>query len=60
MTNVTGGQTVRNPWPMIGGCASSTCREGEDFIRPIYGKEGDVIEIDTLSELQELDPVYRF
>ena len=23
-------------------------------------KEGDVIEIDTLSELQELDPVYRF
>ena len=43
MTNVTGGQTVRNPWPMIGGCASSTCREGEDFIRPIYGKEGDVI-----------------
>ena len=43
MTNVTGGQTVRNPWPMIGGCASSTCREGEDFIRPIYGKESDVI-----------------
>ena len=23
-------------------------------------KAGDVIEIDTLSELQELDPVYRF
>ena len=43
VTNVTGGQTVRNPWPMIGGVASSTCREGEDFLRPIYGEEGDVI-----------------
>ena len=43
VTNVTGGQTVRNPWPMIGGVASSTCREGEDFIRPIHGEPGDVI-----------------
>lgn len=43
VTNVTGGQTVRNPWPMIGGCATSTCREGEDFLRPVYGKEGDVL-----------------
>ena len=43
MTNVTGGQTVRNPWPMIGGVASSTCREGEDFIRPVHGEPGDVI-----------------
>ena len=42
VTNVTGGQTVRNPWPMIGGVASSTCRE-EDFIRPVKGEEGDVI-----------------
>lgn len=43
VTNVTGGQTVRNPWPMIGGVASSTCQEGVDFIRPIYGQPGDVI-----------------
>lgn len=43
VTNVTGGQTVRNPWPMIGGVASSTCREGEDFIRPVHGEPGDVI-----------------
>ena len=43
VTNVTGGQTVRNPWPMIGGVASSTCRENEDFIRPVHGKVGDVI-----------------
>ena len=43
VTNVTGGQTVRNPWPMIGGVASSTCREDIDFIRPVHGQPGDVI-----------------
>jgi len=31
-TAVTGGQTVKNPWPIIGGVAKSVCRE-EDFIR---------------------------
>lgn len=40
VTNVTGGQTVRNPWPMIGGVASSTCRENDDFIRPVHGQSG--------------------
>lgn len=43
VTNVTGGQTVRNPWPMIGGVACSTCREDEDFIRPVHGQVGDVL-----------------
>ncbi|XP_077501774.1 inactive selenide, water dikinase-like protein isoform X2 [Amblyomma americanum] len=28
-TMVTGGQTMLNPWPMIGGVASSVCRESE-------------------------------
>ena len=32
----------------------------EFYIEARECKEGDVIEIDTLSELQELDPVYRF
>ena len=43
VTNVTGGQTVRNPWPMIGGVASSTCQEDVDFIRPVRGQPGDVL-----------------
>ncbi|KAK8768595.1 hypothetical protein V5799_014941 [Amblyomma americanum] len=28
-TRVTGGETMLNPWPMIGGVASSVCRESE-------------------------------
>ena len=43
VTNVTGGQTVRNPWPMIGGVACSMCREDVDFIRPVHGQVGDVL-----------------
>ena len=31
--SVTGGQTVKNPWPIIGGVASATVREGE-LVRP--------------------------
>lgn len=41
-TNVTGGQTVINPWPMIGGEASALCGESE-FIRPAHAVAGDVI-----------------
>ena len=36
---VTGGQTIVNPWPILGGCAKSVCRE-KDFIRPDGGKAG--------------------
>lgn len=32
----------------------------EFYIEPRPCQEGDVIEIDTLTELQELDPVYKF
>jgi len=41
-TQVTGGQTVMNPWPIIGGVAKSICKE-KDFIMPINAVDGDVI-----------------
>lgn len=41
-TRVTGGQTVLNPWPMIGGVASAVCRES-DIISPDNARAGDVL-----------------
>lgn len=41
-TSVTGGQTVKNPWPIIGGVAFSLCSEAE-FIRPVHAVAGDVL-----------------
>jgi len=41
-TSITGGQTVLNPWPIIGGSATSVCRE-EDFIMPVNAVPGDVL-----------------
>lgn len=41
-TKITGGQTVLNPWPIIGGVATSVCKE-EDFIRPENAVDGDVL-----------------
>lgn len=41
-TKVTGGQSVMNPWPIIGGVATSTCLE-KDFIRPENAQPGDVL-----------------
>lgn len=41
-TCVTGGQTVRNPWPIIGGMATSVCSE-QEFIMPVSAVDGDVI-----------------
>jgi len=38
----TGGQTVRNPWPIIGGTAMSACSEKE-FIYPTSAVVGDVL-----------------
>lgn len=40
--SVTGGQTVRNPWPIIGGVATSVVRE-EDLVRPGGARAGDVL-----------------
>lgn len=41
-TKITGGQTVKNPWPIIGGVASSVCKKNE-FIMPENAVDGDVI-----------------
>lgn len=40
--SVTGGQTVNNPWPIIGGVASSVVRE-EDLLRPHGAAVGDIL-----------------
>jgi selenide,water dikinase len=40
--SVTGGQTVKNPWPIIGGVASATVRE-EELVRPGRAAPGDVL-----------------
>lgn len=41
-TVVSGGQTVKNPWPIIGGTATAVCSE-EEFIRPEHVVPGDVL-----------------
>lgn len=41
-TKVTGGQSVMNPWPIIGGVATSVCKT-KDFILPENIVEGDVL-----------------
>lgn len=41
-TTVTGGQTVVNPWPIIGGVAQSVCKMNE-IIMPVNAVAGDVI-----------------
>jgi len=41
-TKVTGGQSVMNPWPIIGGVATSVCKS-KDFILPENIVEGDVL-----------------
>lgn len=41
-TVVTGGQTVLNPWPVIGGVATSICRDGE-YTKSNGAQVGDVV-----------------
>ena len=41
-TSVTGGQTVLNPWPVIGGVATSIVAEGE-FVPSDGARPGDVV-----------------
>lgn len=40
--NVTGGQSIQNPWPLIGGTAMTVCTDGE-IIRPEGLVVGDVL-----------------
>ena len=41
-TSVNGGQTVFNPWVIVGGVASSVCADHE-YIVPNGGRPGDVL-----------------
>eukprot|EP00055_Hartaetosiga_balthica_P000381 m.136368 g.136368 ORF g.136368 m.136368 type:complete len:303 (+) comp10639_c0_seq1:233-1141(+) len=41
-TTVNGGQTVLNPWTIVGGVASYVAKDGE-FIEPTGAEEGDVL-----------------
>jgi len=41
-TQVSGGQSIVNPWPIIGGVAKSICKK-EDILMPVGAVEGDVI-----------------
>jgi selenide,water dikinase len=41
-SEVTGGQSVLNPWPIIGGTATSVCT-AEELIMPVNAVPGDVI-----------------
>jgi selenide, water dikinase len=41
-TKITGGQTVMNPWPMIGGVANVMVLKNE-YVRPNNGQPGDLI-----------------
>lgn len=43
-TRVTGGQTVLNPWPIIGGTAVS-CLRKDQVVMPISAKEGAVLVV---------------
>jgi hypothetical protein len=40
-SKVVGGQTVHNPWPIIGGVAQAIVSDSE-FILPELGEAGDV------------------
>jgi len=41
-TTVTGGQTVLNPWPVIGGVATAICAAGE-YVKSDGARPGDVV-----------------
>jgi selenide, water dikinase len=41
-TAITGGQSVMNPWPMIGGVANVMLLKNE-YVKPNFGQPGDLI-----------------
>lgn len=41
-TLITGGQSILNPWPIIGGVANVVCHEDE-YIKVNQGQPGDVL-----------------
>eukprot|EP00744_Colponema_vietnamica_P004978 GILI01007354.1.p1 GENE.GILI01007354.1~~GILI01007354.1.p1 ORF type:complete len:251 (-),score=76.57 GILI01007354.1:445-1197(-) len=58
-TLVTGGQTVYNPWPIIGGVAISVCKTPE-FVVPINAKPGDVVVLTKPLGTQVAVNVYQW
>ncbi len=67
-TNVTGGQSVMNPWPMIGGTAISVVKKS-DVKFPNNAKEGDLlvltkplgtqVAVNLAQWLLESDPLWQ-
>ena len=41
-TQITGGQSIMNPWPIIGGVANVMCQSNE-YTKLNYGQPGDVL-----------------
>ena len=41
-TSITGGQSIMNPWPMIGGVANVMLLKDE-YVKPNFGEAGDLI-----------------
>jgi selenide,water dikinase len=41
-TKITGGQSIMNPWPIIGGMANILVK-GDEYRRPNFGQAGDVL-----------------
>lgn len=41
-TQITGGQSIMNPWPIIGGVANVMCQSNE-YTKPNHGQPGDVL-----------------
>ena len=58
-TTVTGGQSIMNPWPIIGGAAFSSVNPNE-FIKPNNAKVGDVILLTKPLGTQIAVNVYQY
>lgn len=58
-TQVSGGQTILNPWPIIGGVAKSICKD-EDIIMPTGAVEGDVLVLTKPLGTQPAVNVYQW
>jgi len=58
-TIVTGGQSVLNPWPIIGGVAISTTK-AEDFILPENSKVGDKLILTKALGTQVVVNLYQW
>lgn len=58
-TTVTGGQTIFNPWPIIGGIGISAVQKSE-FIMPNGAEKGDTLVLTKLLGTQVACNVYQW